>query len=86
MKLRTFEEHHIRPVQSLCGRWQFAIAESETPPHHYERTIQVPAAWESLPSLEAYRGAAWYRTRVTGRAGRALRLVFGGVSHLERCG
>ncbi len=83
--LRTFREHEVRPVESLDGRWDFVTAEERTGraklPRRYGRSIQVPSVWEMLPGLEAYRGRAWFRTRVRAKSGRALRLVFGGVSH-----
>jgi len=41
----------------------------------------VPSCWETLPGLENYRGRGWLHTTVPATAGKALRLVFGGVSH-----
>lgn len=84
--LRTFSEHQHRRVESLDGRWRFALADvppgaTARPPRRYLRSIHVPSAWESLPDLVNYRGQAWMaRTvRVSGSSG--TRLVFGGVSH-----
>lgn len=86
--LRTFLEHAIRPVASLDGRWGFVTEKDRSGrsklPREYPGTIQVPGVWESLPGLENYRGRAWYRTWVQGSAERALRLVFGGVSHTAK--
>ncbi|MCD6365287.1 MAG: hypothetical protein J7M14_05375 [Planctomycetes bacterium] len=83
--LRTFAEHMIRPVESLDGLWDFVTAREHTGqglPGTYTRRIYVPSAWETLPSLEAYRGRAWLRTWIRGYGeGGAIRLVFGGVSH-----
>jgi len=50
-------------------------------PKRYSRTVHVPSAWEQLPGLEGYRGKAWFRTAIPGGGERAVRLVFGGVSH-----
>ncbi len=85
--LRTFEEHQIRPVQSLDGLWDFVVADERdddaaTLPERYPETIQVPSVWETIPGLENYRGQGWFRTHFEGPSGgRGLRLVFGGVSH-----
>lgn len=83
--LRTFNEHTIRPVRSLAGRWDFVIeserADSEPLPAYYNRTIYVPSAWETLPGLENYRGRAWFRTYIDTFGSEAVRLAFGGVSH-----
>jgi len=83
--LRAFTEHHIRQVGSLDGLWDFAIesdqgGESGTP-RSYPRKLYVPSAWETTPGLENYRGKGWLRTAVCGNPGKAMRLVFGGVSH-----
>jgi beta-glucuronidase len=86
--LRTFNQHAIRPCESLDGRWEFVTAEDRKAakdraklPKTYSRTIQVPSAWEQLPGLENYRGQGWLRTFVPAVEGLALRVVFGGVSH-----
>ncbi len=83
--LRTFREHDVRVCESLAGRWDFITATDKRTrkrlPTSYNRTIQVPSAWESLPGLETYRGTAWLRRSVETCEGLALRLVFGGVSH-----
>lgn len=83
--LRTFREHDLRRVDALDGRWELAVAggrqDPAALPEAYPRTIQVPSAWECLPGLERYRGTAWLRTRFRAVEGRAVRLVFGGVSH-----
>lgn len=85
--LRIFDEHEVRPVESLDGLWDFVVAEQHAPnaeklPERYPETIQVPSVWERIPGLENYRGQAWFRTHFEGPSdGRALRLVFGGVSH-----
>ncbi len=83
--LRNFCQHDIRPVESLCGRWEFVTADDRNDkgklPKRYTRSIHVPSAWEQLPGLENYRGKAWLRTTVPAAEGWALRLVFGGVSH-----
>jgi len=82
---RTFDEHDIRRCAGLDGRWGFVTAEQREDraalPRSFVDSIQVPSAWEQKPGLENYRGKAWYRTTVDGSAGKALRLIFGGVSH-----
>lgn len=95
--LRTFCEHEIRTVESLDGLWDFVIAPERTDraklPRTYNRKLNVPTAWETLPGLESYRGKAWLRTTFQTSADLATRLVFGGVSHTatvyvdgKRCG
>lgn len=83
--LRLFPEHQIRPAQSLDGAWDFVTAlerrERARLPKTYPRTVQTPAAWETLPGLETYRGRAWFRTSFTLEQPTHARLVFGGVSH-----
>lgn len=83
--LRTFSEHRIRPVRSLDGLWDFLPVDTEAGkakvPKQYPRRIEVPSAWESLPDLRGYRGAAWYRRSLESSGGGHLRIVFGGVSH-----
>jgi len=83
--LRTFVEHEARPVDSLCGLWEFTTKAERRDraklPKRYARRIHVPSAWETLPGLGNYRGRAWLRTTVDAAPDRALRLVFGGVSH-----
>jgi len=49
-------------------------------PKTYNRRIRCPAAWETLPGLENYRGKAWLR-RTIPAVDDWMRLVFGGVSH-----
>ena len=83
--LRMFAEHTVRSVASLDGLWDFAIESDKRGrsrlPRRYRRKILVPSAWEQIPGLENYRGRGWLRTTVAAEAGKALRLVFGGVSH-----
>lgn len=83
--LRTFTEHHVRPVQSLDGRWDFVIEperkDRATLPKKYRRGIYVPSAWETIPGLENYRGRGWLRRTFHAPKAHALRLAFGGVSH-----
>jgi len=83
--LRTFDQHEVRPEVSLCGWWEFALEEDHKGPAPlpgaYPRTLHVPSAWEQLPGLECYRGKAWLRAIIEGDPDRAVRLVFGGVSH-----
>jgi len=85
MGLRTFSEHEVRASESLDGLWEFTTAADRRDrgrlPKRYARQILVPSAWEQLPGLQAYRGRAWLRTSVATMRGRALRVVFGGVSH-----
>jgi beta-glucuronidase len=82
---RAFNEHKLRRCEGLNHRWAFVTAEQRrdrgTLPKLFSDTIQVPSAWEQKPGLEAYRGKAWYRTSVDVFSGKALRLLFGGVSH-----
>jgi beta-glucuronidase len=83
--IRTFQEHAVRSVVALDGRWDFVTAPERRDqgrlPTRYTRTISVPSAWETLPGLVNYRGKAWFRTWVAAFDEDALRLVFGGVSH-----
>jgi beta-glucuronidase len=83
--LRTFSQHEIRPTESLGGWWEFTTAAERTDraklPKTYARTMHVPGAWEQLPGLESYRGRAWFRRWFFADGLRAVRLVFGGVSH-----
>ncbi len=85
MYLRTFSEHMLREVESLCGRWEFVAAADRKDrgrlPSKYTRTISVPSCWELIPDLINYRGKGWFRTRFNAIEGMATRLVFGGVSH-----
>ena len=83
--LRLIDEHAVRGVRSLDGMWEF-VPETERKdkarlPRRYTRRLLVPSCWEMLPGLETYRGTAWYRKTVDARPDKALRLVFGGVSH-----
>ncbi len=90
--LRTFNEHSVRTVQSLDGLWELVTAEqwAQVKKHKgakrsailkkVNRPINVPSAWETLPGMEDYRGICWLR-RTFYSDGRAVRLVFGGVSH-----
>ena len=84
--LRTFDEHRVRETASLDGLWDFVIASDRHDrwrlPKSYTRTIHVPSAWEMLPGLENYRGKGWLRNSVESVDGKALRLVFGGVSYM----
>lgn len=88
--LRTFPEHFIRQTSDeLLGLWDFVTEPERTDrarlPRAYNRRILVPSAWETMPGLENYRGKAWLRREIFGpAAGRALRLVFSGVSHTGR--
>jgi len=83
--LRLINEHQVRDVRTLDGLWDFLPECERTDrkrlPGAYSRRIGVPSCWESLPGLETYRGPAWFRREVEAHADRALRLVFGGVSH-----
>lgn len=85
--LRNFDTHRIRPAQSLNGWWDFTLADdtprAAKPPRDYDRSLHVPAAWETQPGLETYRGQAWLRTAIGLEGGdtRAARFVFAGVSH-----
>ena len=82
---RMFAEHSVRDVRSLDGLWDFVTAAERRDrrrlPARYTRKILVPSCWETLPGLESYRGTGWLRTTVEGEPGKALRLVFDGVSH-----
>jgi beta-glucuronidase len=83
--LRLFAQHQIRPVVSLDGLWEFITASERRSqrglPRRYTRSINVPAAWETIPGLETYRGTAWLRTDFHTAEAANVRLVFGGVSH-----
>jgi len=83
--LRLIDEHVVRAVRSLGGFWDFVPAperkDRKRLPDAYSRRIRVPSCWESLPGLETYRGIAWYHRDIETSADKALRLVFGGVSH-----
>ncbi|MEA1996322.1 MAG: glycoside hydrolase family 2 TIM barrel-domain containing protein [Gemmatimonadota bacterium] len=83
--LRTFKEHEVRRTQPLTGLWSFETAQQGTDtdglPEKYSRTLFVPFAWEQVPGFENYRGKAWLKTTVHAVEDKALRIVFGGVSH-----
>lgn len=84
--LRLIREHEIRDVQSLDGLWDFVPAPERADrarlPKHYSRRTHVPSCWQLLPGLETYNGKAWFRRTVAASpSGKALRIVFGGVSH-----
>lgn len=85
---RLFARNTVRATWSLDGFWDFALADGGgTAPSKYPQSMYVPAAWENSPGLENHRGVAWYRRRVAlppVGEGMALRLLFGGVSHLAR--
>ena len=72
---RLFDEHEIRPVQSLDGMWQFEALDEKTEVSE----MPVPGAWETDPNLASYRGRALY-TREFSASGN-VRIVFEGVSH-----
>jgi beta-glucuronidase len=84
------DEHVYRKSYSeRPALWEFVTEPERTGhaglPRRYTRQILVPSAWETLPGLENYRGKAWLRSAVPGAPkGRALRIVFGGVSHTAR--
>ncbi len=86
--LRTFNQHDIRNTFSLDGWWDFVTEkdrkQSRVFPGRFPRQAYIPCAWEIIPGLESYRGRAWFRTRVPGEPGTAMRLAFGGVSHTGR--
>jgi beta-glucuronidase len=83
--LRTFKEHQVRRTQPLTGLWSFETAQDKGDkaglPAEYSHTLYVPSAWEQVPGLENYRGTAWLKTTVRASEGKALRILFGGVSH-----
>jgi len=84
--LRQFRQHEIRRVEPLAGLWNFTIASERKGrtrlPGKYARAIYVPSAWEQIPGLESYRGKGYLRRTIPSAPdGKALRLVFGGVSH-----
>jgi beta-glucuronidase len=86
---RLFPRHQFRATWSLDGFWDFAVAtdNAAAPPRSFPQAVYVPSAWETTPGLENYRGVAWCRRRVVlpgSGSGMALRLLFGGVSHLAR--
>lgn len=91
--LRTFNEHYIRRVRSLDGKWDLVFeddfdgsrdGESQLP-DRYNRLCNVPFAWETLPGKENFRGHGWMRKkfRISGSGGdpKSARFVFGGVVH-----
>ncbi len=84
--LRTFDTHKVRATSSLDGLWDFSLpeADSSLAAHTAKITggrLQVPAVWEKVPGLENYRGKAVYETEIEAVPGKAVRLLFGGVSH-----
>ena len=84
--LRTFDTHAVRETISLDGRWDFRLlgADQELVDRALEVTggkIAVPSAWEKIPGLENFRGQAELSTRIEAERGKAVRIVFGGVSH-----
>ena len=83
--LRTFNEHRIRRTESMDGCWDF-VPDCERRdrgrlPGTYTRQVLVPAAWETLPGLERFRGTGWMRRRFVAGGKGPVRLVFGGVLH-----
>jgi beta-glucuronidase len=83
--IRTFNNHRIRSRFSLDGLWDFhPEADGQVRgviPRTFNRKIQVPSVWESLPDLRDFRGTAWYRKSFNLTEEGNVRLVFGGVSH-----
>ena len=84
--LRTFNEHHVRPVRCLNGKWDLVLAEDRKDadkklPTKFPRDCVVPCAWETIPGLEQYRGHGWMRRTFWVSGEKAVRFAFGGVVH-----
>ena len=86
--LRTFDTHHIRRVQDLCGTWNFAIdpedrgeAEGWFSGLPVAEEVAVPSVWNTQLGLLEYEGAAWYQ-RTFYTDGGCLRFCFGAVMTL----
>lgn len=83
--LRLFDEHVVRPAESLDGLWDFVVEPDRRDrarlPRSYTHRIAVPSVWETMPGLEGYRGVGWLRKRFALDEAARVRLVFGGVSH-----
>lgn len=86
--LRTFDTHHIRQVQDLCGTWNFAIdpedrgeAEGWFSGLPVAEEVAVPSVWNTQLGLLEYEGAAWYQ-RTFYTDGGCLRFCFGAVMTL----
>jgi len=71
---RIFDEHHIRPVESLNGLWEMKACGRSWP-------MLVPGVWERIPELRSYKGTADFVREVMVEEDGAYLLRFGGVSH-----
>ena len=72
--LRIFDEHRLRPVESLDGLWHLS-----TDAGAFE--AYVPGVWERIPALTRYRGVGRYKRTVDVSQPGSLLLRFGGASH-----
>lgn len=82
---RMFLEHIVRPVQDLCGIWQFStdpqdVGIEEKWYHALPSSVptSVPSVWNTSLGLLEYEGAGWYQTSFYTHGG-CLRFCFGAV-------
>lgn len=71
---RLFKTHKVRKIEAAPQFWDFKTADGS-----YDGKITVPACWETIPSLAAYKGKATYTRKM--KLGGNVRLAFKGVSH-----
>ena len=71
---RLFKTHEVRKTESAPPLWDFKTADGS-----YDGKITVPACWETIPSLAAYKGKATYTKKIN--LSGNVRLAFKGVSH-----
>lgn len=77
--LRMFETNEKRICRELGGLWKLeTLSDSGEVTGTYRAT--VPSVWESICSLEDYRGLGRYSTFVRTSRGN-VRLIFKGISH-----
>lgn len=84
---RTFDTHMKRQIRNLEGLWDFAADPEDRglkenwsrqfPADHAQ--MYVPGCWNNELGLYDYRGAAWYRTRITVSKPQHLRVIFHAV-------
>jgi beta-glucuronidase len=85
--IRTFDEHKVRHTRVLDGLWDFVTDPEDKglqeewhrqfPAAHTQ--MYVPACWNNELGLYDYRGAAWYRMKITVTEPQNLRILFHAV-------
>lgn len=84
---RAFTDHVVRQCRNLDGLWDFAVdPEDKGEQEEWQRRfpenhghMYVPACWNNELGLYDYRGAAWYRTRITVTEEQNLQVIFHAV-------